>query len=36
MSTSIYSLPNGNEDDEETKIWYLLDLGIGMVMNFLL
>jgi len=32
MSTSLYPLPD--EDGDETKVWYPLDLGIGMGMNF--
>jgi len=32
MSTSIYSLLGG--DGDGTKAWYLLDLDMGMLMNF--
>jgi len=32
MGTSIYVLPSGDED--EIKVWYPLDLDMGMGMNF--
>jgi len=33
MSTRLYPLPGG--DGDETKVWYPLDLGMEMRMNFL-
>jgi len=33
MGTSVYSLPNRDEDG--TKVWYSLSLAMGMGMNFL-
>jgi len=33
MGTRLYPLLGG--DGDETKIWYPLDLDIGMMMNFL-
>jgi len=32
MDTRLYPLPGGDEDG--TKVWYSLDLGMGMRMNF--
>jgi len=32
MGTRLYSLPG--EDVDGTKVWYPLDLGMGMGMNF--
>ena len=33
MGTRLYPLPGGDED--EKKVWYSLDFGMGMGMNFL-
>jgi len=32
MGTRLYLLSGG--DDDETKVWYPLNLGMGMGMNF--
>jgi len=34
MGTRLYPLPGGDED--ETKVWYPLNLGMGMGINFFL
>jgi len=34
MGTRLYLLPGG--DGDETKVWYPLDLGMGMRMHFFL
>jgi len=32
MGTKLYMLPGG--DGDETKVWYPLSFGMGMMMNF--
>jgi len=32
MGTKIYSLPGGDGDENGTKVWYPLNLGMGMLM----
>jgi len=32
MDTRLYPLPGG--DGDETKVWYVLNLDMGMKMNF--
>jgi len=34
MGTSIYPIPGG--DENETKTWYPLNLGMGLMLNFFL